>query len=130
MPRRVAVAAGALRLVHRVVGTGDLSEIALGWSTYGVGDQMSHYAVNAGVPKTLIQYLIRWAVKTHQFDAETDRSDIFAMAPNGDNQKVLIDGIRNESEPDVSPNGRSIVFASNRFHESNIYVAKAKALLG
>ena len=56
-----------------VVGTGDLSEIALGWSTYGVGDQMSHYGVNAGVPKTLIQYLIRWAVKTGQFDAETNR---------------------------------------------------------
>jgi NAD+ synthase (glutamine-hydrolysing) len=56
-----------------VVGTGDLSEVALGWSTYGVGDQMSHYGVNAGVPKTLIQYLIRWAVKTGQFDAETNR---------------------------------------------------------
>ncbi|MGQ0659617.1 NAD(+) synthase [Sphingosinicella sp.] len=55
-----------------VVGTGDLSEIALGWSTYGVGDQMSHYGVNAGVPKTLIQYLIRWAIKTNQFDAETN----------------------------------------------------------
>ena len=56
-----------------VVGTGDLSELALGWCTYGVGDQMSHYAVNAGVPKTLIQFLIRWAVKSTQFDAETDR---------------------------------------------------------
>jgi NAD+ synthase (glutamine-hydrolysing) len=56
-----------------VVGTGDLSEIALGWSTYGVGDQMSHYGVNAGVPKTLMQYLIRWAIKSNQFDAETDR---------------------------------------------------------
>jgi NAD+ synthase (glutamine-hydrolysing) len=56
-----------------VVGTGDLSEIALGWSTYGVGDQMSHYNVNAGVPKTLIQHLIRWAVRTGQFDQETDR---------------------------------------------------------
>ncbi|MFM9828966.1 MAG: NAD(+) synthase, partial [Sphingomonas sp.] len=56
-----------------VVGTGDLSEIALGWCTYGVGDQMSHYAVNAGVPKTLIQYLIRWAISTDQFDAATDR---------------------------------------------------------
>ena len=56
-----------------VVGTGDLSELALGWSTYGVGDQMSHYGVNAGVPKTLIQYLIRWVIKTGQFDAETDR---------------------------------------------------------
>jgi len=56
-----------------VVGTGDLSEIALGWSTYGVGDQMSHYNVNGGVPKTLIQHLIRWAVRTGQFDEETDR---------------------------------------------------------
>jgi NAD+ synthase (glutamine-hydrolysing) len=43
-----------------VVGTGDLSELALGWMTYGVGDQMSHYAVNASVAKTLIQHLIRW----------------------------------------------------------------------
>ncbi|HEY0445651.1 MAG TPA: NAD(+) synthase [Allosphingosinicella sp.] len=56
-----------------VVGTGDLSELALGWCTYGVGDHMSHYGVNAGVPKTLIQYLVRWAVKSNQFDAETDR---------------------------------------------------------
>jgi len=45
-----------------VVGTGDLSEIALGWCTYGVGDQMSHYNVNAGVPKTLIQHLIRFVI--------------------------------------------------------------------
>ena len=50
-----------------VVGTGDLSELALGWCTYGVGDQMSHYNVNAGVPKTLIQHLIRWAISSKQF---------------------------------------------------------------
>ncbi|MES2755707.1 MAG: NAD(+) synthase [Pseudomonadota bacterium] len=56
-----------------VVGTGDLSELALGWCTYGVGDHMSHYGVNGGVPKTLIQFLIRWATRTGQFDAETDR---------------------------------------------------------
>ncbi|HEX7852435.1 MAG TPA: NAD(+) synthase [Sphingobium sp.] len=55
-----------------VVGTGDLSELALGWCTYGVGDQMSHYAANCGVPKTLIQYLIRWCVVTGQFDSATD----------------------------------------------------------
>ncbi len=55
-----------------VVGTGDLSEMALGWCTYGVGDQMSHYAVNVGVPKTLIQYLIAWATRTDQFDPATD----------------------------------------------------------
>ena len=46
-----------------VVGTGDLSELALGWCTYGVGDQMSHYNVNAGVPKTLVQHLIRWVIE-------------------------------------------------------------------
>ncbi|WP_156678956.1 NAD(+) synthase [Sphingomonas profundi] len=56
-----------------VIGTGDLSELALGWCTYGVGDQMSHYAVNCGVPKTLIQYLIRWCIQSRQFDAGTDR---------------------------------------------------------
>lgn len=50
-----------------VLGTGDLSELALGWATYGVGDQMSHYNVNASIPKTLIQHLIRWAVKTETF---------------------------------------------------------------
>jgi len=50
-----------------VVGTGDLSELALGWCTYGVGDHMSHYGVNSGVPKTLIQYLIRWTITTQQF---------------------------------------------------------------
>ena len=49
-----------------VVGTGDLSELALGWSTYGVGDHMSHYNVNASVPKTLIRYLINWAAETGQ----------------------------------------------------------------
>ncbi|NUT37447.1 MAG: NAD(+) synthase [Hamadaea sp.] len=54
-----------------VLGTGDLSELALGWCTYGVGDQMSHYNVNSGVPKTLIQHLIRWVVSSGQFDDET-----------------------------------------------------------
>jgi NAD+ synthase (glutamine-hydrolysing) len=55
-----------------VVGTGDLSELALGWCTYGVGDHMSHYNVNAAVPKTLIKHLIRWVVTSHQFDGHTD----------------------------------------------------------
>ncbi|WP_395645041.1 NAD(+) synthase [Terricaulis sp.] len=52
-----------------VVGTGDLSELALGWATYGVGDHMSHYNVNAGAPKTLIQHLIRWVAEQKVFDA-------------------------------------------------------------
>ena len=59
------------RLANRhnalVLGTGDLSELALGWCTYGVGDQMSHYNVNASVPKTLIQHLIRWCARDARF---------------------------------------------------------------
>jgi NAD+ synthase (glutamine-hydrolysing) len=51
-----------------VVGTGDLSELALGWCTYGVGDHMSHYNVNAGAPKTLIQHLIGWVADQDIFD--------------------------------------------------------------
>jgi NAD+ synthase (glutamine-hydrolysing) len=54
-----------------VLGTGDLSELALGWATYGVGDHMSHYNVNGSVPKTLIQHLIRWVIDSQQFDAQT-----------------------------------------------------------
>ncbi|NUJ81216.1 NAD(+) synthase [Methylocystis sp. FS] len=63
---RLANRQGAL-----VIGTGDLSELALGWSTYGVGDQMSHYNVNASVPKTLIQHLIRWCARDARFGAAT-----------------------------------------------------------
>ncbi|MEO5853332.1 MAG: NAD(+) synthase [Nocardioides sp.] len=55
-----------------VLGTGDLSELALGWCTYGVGDQMSHYNVNGGVPKTLVQHLIRWVIASGQFESDTD----------------------------------------------------------
>ncbi len=62
---RAANANGAI-----VVGTGDLSELALGWCTYGVGDQMSHYNVNASVPKTLIQHLIRWCARDTRFGAD------------------------------------------------------------
>jgi len=56
-----------------VVGTGDLSELALGWTTYGVGDHMSHYNVNVSVPKTLVQHLIRWSVVSGEFDEATGR---------------------------------------------------------
>jgi NAD+ synthase (glutamine-hydrolysing) len=63
------------RLANRydglVVGTSDLSELALGFCTYGVGDHMAHYHVNASVPKTLIQHLIRWVAKTKQLGPET-----------------------------------------------------------
>lgn len=81
------------RLANRhgaiVVGTGDLSELALGWCTYGVGDQMSHYNVNASVPKTLIQHLIRWCARDARFGAET--------AP------VLEDVLATEISPELVP---------------------------
>jgi len=57
-----------------VLGTGDLSELALGWCTYGVGDHMSHYNVNASVPKTLIQYLISWIAESDEFSADVQRA--------------------------------------------------------
>jgi NAD+ synthase (glutamine-hydrolysing) len=63
------------RLANRhggiVIGTSDMSELALGWATYGVGDHMSHYGVNVGVPKTLMQHLIRWVIAAGEVDATT-----------------------------------------------------------
>ena len=58
-----------------VVGTGDLSELALGWATYN-GDHMSMYGVNASVPKTLIQYLVRHAAEQFGNDGDTDTKTI------------------------------------------------------
>ncbi|HUO22909.1 MAG TPA: NAD(+) synthase [Caulobacteraceae bacterium] len=74
-----------------VVGTGDLSELALGWCTYGVGDHMSHYNVNASVPKTLIQHLIRWVA------AEGVLGD--AVRP------TLLDIVAAEISPELVPAG-------------------------
>jgi NAD+ synthase (glutamine-hydrolysing) len=79
-----------------VLGTGDLSELALGWCTYGVGDQMSHYNVNGGVPKTLIQHLIRWVVSSKQFEAEVgevlesvlDTEITPELVPTGEDEQV------------------------------------------
>ena len=83
------------RLANRrdalVLGTGDLSELALGWNTYGVGDQMSHYSVNASVPKTLIQHVIRW---------EIDREEVRAEA-----RDVLRDILDTEITPELVPLG-------------------------
>lgn len=74
-----------------VVGTGDLSELALGWCTYGVGDHMSHYNVNASVPKTLIKHLVQWVADTKQL---------------GDTQsQVLLDVLGTEISPELVPGG-------------------------
>ncbi|HKB07965.1 MAG TPA: hypothetical protein VKF61_06800, partial [Candidatus Polarisedimenticolia bacterium] len=65
-----------------VVGTSDLSELALGWCTYGVGDQMAHYDVNASVPKTLIRHLIGWAADRNEVGepASAVLKDVLATA--------------------------------------------------
>ena len=77
--------------LHRapVVGTSDLSELALGWSTYGVGDHMSHYHVNASVPKTLVQYLVRYVARTGQLGADAS--------------KVLMDVLDTAISPELVP---------------------------
>jgi NAD+ synthase (glutamine-hydrolysing) len=79
-----------------VLGTGDLSELGLGWSTYGVGDQMSHYNVNGGVPKTLIQHLIRWVIWSGQFEDEVgeilqsvlDTEITPELVPTGEDEEI------------------------------------------
>jgi NAD+ synthase (glutamine-hydrolysing) len=88
-----------------VAGTGDLSELALGWSTYGVGDQMSHYNVNGGVPKTLIQHLIRWVISSRQFDDEV--GDVLRSVLDTEITPELVpigeDGVAQSSEAKVGP---------------------------
>lgn len=73
-----------------VIGTGDLSELALGWCTYGVGDHMSHYNVNASVPKTLIVHLVRWVAETGQI-GETG-SDVLLSVLDTDISPELVPG--------------------------------------
>jgi NAD+ synthase (glutamine-hydrolysing) len=92
-----------------VLGTGDLSELALGWSTYGVGDQMSHYNVNASVPKTLIRFLLRWAIAADLFgadanevlDAILDTAISPELIPPGDDHDG--EGPHQDSEATVGP---------------------------
>jgi NAD+ synthase (glutamine-hydrolysing) len=76
-----------------VIGTGDLSELALGWCTYGVGDHMSHYNVNASVPKTLITHLVRWVAETGQIG--NSGSDVLINILNTDISPELVPGKSN-----------------------------------
>jgi NAD+ synthase (glutamine-hydrolysing) len=78
---------------HRalVVGTSDLSELALGYTTYGVGDHMSHYAVNASVPKTLIRHLIRWVARSGELEPSTSQT--------------LLDVLATSISPELIPSG-------------------------
>ena len=97
-----------------VVGTGDLSELALGWCTYGVGDQMSHYNVNAGVPKTLIQHLIRWVIDSEQLEPAAGQ--------------VLERGPRPGDHPGADPDRRGPAGAGHRGHRRAVRVAGLHAL--
>ena len=87
-----------------VLGTGDLSELALGWSTYGVGDHMSHYNVNAGVPKTLIQYLIRWVISSRQFSEDGGAvAEVLESVLHTEITPELVPGGNQSSEATVGP---------------------------
>jgi NAD+ synthase (glutamine-hydrolysing) len=85
-----------------VLGTGDLSELALGWTTYGVGDHMSHYNVNASVPKTLIQHLIRWVISAGEFNQETN--DVLESILNTEISPELVP---HESDEQSEPSQRT-----------------------
>ncbi|MES2263254.1 MAG: NAD(+) synthase [Pseudomonadota bacterium] len=80
-----------------VIGTGDLSELALGWCTYGVGDHMSHYNVNASVPKTLISHLVRWVAESRQF-GEKDSAVLLAVV-NTEISPELVPGKADDGAP-------------------------------
>ena len=84
-----------------VLGTGDLSELALGWCTYGVGDQMSHYGVNAGVPKTLVQHLIRWVADSGEVGADT--GDVLREILTQEITPELVPGGSQATEESVGP---------------------------
>ena len=81
-----------------VVGTGDLSELGLGWCTYGVGDQMSHYNPNASVAKTLIQHLIRFVATSGELGEKT--------------AKILYDILATEISPELVPPGADGIIQS------------------
>ncbi len=89
-----------------VVGTGDLSELALGWATYN-GDHMSMYGVNAGVPKTLIRYLVSYVAGKKQREVENSSKRLSA---NGAQEregitvaKVLLDIVDTPISPELIP---------------------------
>ncbi len=94
-----------------VVGTGDLSELALGWCTYGVGDHMSHYGVNAGAPKTLIQHLIRWVIAAKLFD-----DDVGATL-----RRVLETEISPELVPGDAPQSTQAIIGPYPLQDFNLY---------
>jgi NAD+ synthase (glutamine-hydrolysing) len=94
-----------------VVGTGDLSELALGWCTYGVGDHMSHYNVNAGAPKTLIQHLIRWVADSKLFDAKTSKTLV----------AVLEGEISPELIPGEAPQSTQAIVGPYELQDFNLY---------
>ncbi len=96
-----------------VLGTGDLSELALGWCTYGVGDHMSHYAVNAGVPKTLIQFLIRWCIRDSQYDEATNQvlAGILAQEISPELVPAGADGALQSTESKIGPYALNDFFA-------------------
>ena len=92
-----------------MLGTGDLSELALGWSTYGVGDQMSHYNVNGGVPKTLIQHLIRWVISSDQFDDAVN--EVLQSVLDTEITPELVPTRRGRGDPEQRGQGRTVCAA-------------------
>jgi NAD+ synthase (glutamine-hydrolysing) len=103
-----------------VIGTGDLSELALGWCTYGVGDHMSHYNVNASVPKTLISHLVRWVAETGQV-AEGGEAVLTAVLDT-DISPELVPGGAAEDGQDKAPGQKTEqVIGPYELQDFNLY---------
>ena len=99
-----------------VVGTADLSELALGWCTYGVGDHMSHYAVNASMPKTLIQHVIRRVAETERFGAEVSAALLAILATRISPE--LVPGDQNGAQPSQ---GTEAIVGPYELQDFNLY---------
>lgn len=100
-----------------VLDTGDLSELALGWCTYGVGDQMSHYAITASIPKTLIQFLIRWVADTQQLGGNA--SQILYAILSTEISPELIPGVTGSNQP---AQRTEVVIGPYELQDFNLYL--------
>ncbi|MDT6960832.1 NAD(+) synthase [Cupriavidus sp. SZY C1] len=103
-----------------VIGTGDLSELALGWCTYGVGDHMSHYNVNASVPKTLISHLVRWVADTGQV-LDTGKAVLLAVLDTDISPELVPAGTAEDGQDEAPGQKTEQIIGPYELQDFNLY---------
>ncbi|AZG12329.1 NAD(+) synthase [Cupriavidus pauculus] len=103
-----------------VIGTGDLSELALGWCTYGVGDHMSHYNVNASVPKTLISHLVRWVADTGQV-LDTGKDVLLAVLDTDISPELVPAGTAEDGQDEAPGQKTEQIIGPYELQDFNLY---------